>query len=119
MGSNWLVPRDGVVEKQDVKFGHTRNAMGRCSVATSGSSAMREAHSNRAVFTIAGVGGWRYGDPRVWRKLFAQRSTIFKDSVCPFYGAKKVSFPTWPRATKSSFVQAHKQLPEHDPTRSR
>lgn len=51
MGSNWLVPRDGVVEAQDVKFGHTLNAMGRCSVATSRSPAMREAHSNPAVFS--------------------------------------------------------------------
>jgi hypothetical protein len=50
MGSNWLVPRDGVVDTQDVKFGHTLNAIGRCSAATSGSPAMRDAHSNRAVF---------------------------------------------------------------------
>src|SRR5260370_2552330 len=50
VASNRFVPRDGGVETKDAKFGHALNAISRCSAATSGSPAMREAHSNRAAF---------------------------------------------------------------------
>lgn len=70
MGSNWLVPRDGVVETQDVKFGHTLNAMGRCSVATSRFPAMRDAHSNPAGFSNCGC-----------RRLALWRSTSLAETI--------------------------------------
>jgi hypothetical protein len=50
VASNWLVPRNGGVETKDAKFGYALNAVSRCSAATSGSPAMREAHSNRALW---------------------------------------------------------------------
>src|ERR1700736_6463660 len=48
--SNWLVPRDGGVETRDAKFVHALNVTTRCAAVTSGSPAMREAHSNLVSF---------------------------------------------------------------------
>jgi hypothetical protein len=50
VASNRMVPRNGGVETQDAKFGCALNATSQCSAATSGSPAVREAHSNQAVF---------------------------------------------------------------------
>jgi len=50
VASNWLVPRNGGVKTQDAKFGRALNATSQCSAVTSGSPAMREAHSNRALW---------------------------------------------------------------------